>query len=39
MADEIQLGAAIRSAREERGLSLREVARRVGVSPSYVSQV
>ena len=39
MADEIQLGAAIRSAREERGLSLREVARRVGVSPSFVSQV
>jgi quercetin dioxygenase-like cupin family protein/DNA-binding XRE family transcriptional regulator len=39
MADDIQLGAAIRAAREERGLSLREVARRVGVSPSFVSQV
>ena len=35
----VQLGAAIRAAREERGLSLREVARRVGVSPSFVSQV
>lgn len=35
----VQLGAAIRAAREQRGLSLREVARRVGVSPSFVSQV
>ena len=35
----VQLGAAIRAAREARGLSLREVARRVGVSPSFVSQV
>jgi len=35
----VQLGAAIRAAREDRGLSLREVARRVGVSPSFVSQV
>ncbi len=40
MADEtVQLGAAIRAVREARGLSLREVARRVGVSPSFVSQV
>lgn len=39
MAAEVQLGAALRSVREERGLSLREVARRVGVSPSFVSQV
>jgi transcriptional regulator with XRE-family HTH domain len=33
------LGAAIRAAREARGLSLRELARRVDVSPSFVSQV
>ena len=37
--DSVQLGAALRAVREERGLSLREVARRVGVSPSFVSQV
>ena len=35
----VQLGAAIRAVREDRGLSLREVARRIGVSPSFVSQV
>jgi transcriptional regulator with XRE-family HTH domain/quercetin dioxygenase-like cupin family protein len=35
----VQLGAALRATREGRGLSLREVARRVGVSPSFVSQV
>jgi len=35
----VQLGSALRAAREARGLSLREVARRVGVSPSFVSQV
>jgi len=35
----VELGAAIRSAREQRGLSLRELARRVDVSPSFVSQV
>jgi transcriptional regulator with XRE-family HTH domain len=35
----VQMGAALRAVREERGLSLREVARRVGVSPSFVSQV
>lgn len=33
------LAAAIRGAREARGISLRELARRVGVSPSFVSQV
>lgn len=35
----VQLGQAIRSARERRGMSLRELARRVNVSPSFVSQV
>jgi transcriptional regulator with XRE-family HTH domain len=35
----VQLGAAIRAAREARGLSLRELARRIDVSPSFVSQV
>ena len=35
----VQLGQAIRSARERRGISLRELARRVNVSPSFVSQV
>jgi transcriptional regulator with XRE-family HTH domain len=35
----VQMGAALRAVREDRGLSLREVARRVGVSPSFVSQV
>ena len=40
MAEEtVQVGAALRAVREQRGLSLREVARRVGVSPSFVSQV
>jgi transcriptional regulator with XRE-family HTH domain len=33
------LGAALRRAREARGLSLRELARRVDLSPSFVSQV
>jgi transcriptional regulator with XRE-family HTH domain len=37
--DVVQVGAALRAVREARGLSLREVARRVGVSPSFVSQV
>ena len=37
--DRVQIGAALRGVRERRGLSLREVARRVGVSPSFVSQV
>lgn len=33
------LGAAVRAAREARGLTLRELARRIDVSPSFVSQV
>src|SRR5262245_17928 len=35
----VLLGQAIRAVREQRGLSLRELARRVNVSPSFVSQV
>ena len=35
----VQLGAAIRAAREARGMSLRELARRIDVSPSFVSQI
>ena len=35
----VQLGQSIRALREERRLSLRELARRVGVSPSFVSQI
>jgi transcriptional regulator with XRE-family HTH domain len=35
----VRLGQAIRAAREAQGLSLRELARRVEVSPSFVSQV
>jgi len=35
----VRLGQAIRAAREARGLSLRELARRVSVSPSFVSQI
>ena len=35
----VQLGQAIRNVREQRGLSLRELARRVNVSPSFVSQI
>jgi transcriptional regulator with XRE-family HTH domain len=35
----VQLGQSIRNARERRGLSLRELARRVNVSPSFVSQI
>lgn len=33
------IGTHLRSARVARGLSLREMARRIGVSPSFVSQV
>jgi transcriptional regulator with XRE-family HTH domain len=33
------LGARIRSAREDRGVSLREFARLIGVSPSLISQI
>ncbi|MFC7360752.1 helix-turn-helix domain-containing protein [Nocardioides astragali] len=35
----VELGRSIRAAREKRGLSLRELARRVNVSPSFVSQI
>lgn len=34
-----QVGPRLRAAREARGLSLREIARRINVSPSFVSQV
>jgi transcriptional regulator with XRE-family HTH domain len=34
-----QVGPRLREAREARGLSLREIARRINVSPSFVSQV
>jgi transcriptional regulator with XRE-family HTH domain len=37
--DSEQLGARLRQLREERGLTLREVGRRVGVSTSAVSQI
>jgi transcriptional regulator with XRE-family HTH domain len=33
------VGSRLRQAREQRGISLRELARRVGVSPSLVSQI
>jgi transcriptional regulator with XRE-family HTH domain len=33
------LGAAVRAAREGRGLSVRELARRIAVSPSFISQI
>jgi len=33
------LGARLRARREERGISLRTVARRVGISPSALSQI
>ncbi|MFC8244795.1 helix-turn-helix domain-containing protein [Streptomyces chartreusis] len=33
------IGPAVRSAREAQGISLRELARRIGVSPSFVSQL
>jgi transcriptional regulator with XRE-family HTH domain len=35
----VELGQSIRDLREQRGLSLRELARRVNVSPSFVSQI
>lgn len=35
----VQLGRSLRAVREERGLSLRELARRINVSPSFVSQI
>src|SRR5947199_8829062 len=34
-----QIGGRLREEREKRGISLRELARRVGVSPSLVSQI
>src|SRR5690349_22795031 len=34
-----RVGARLRTERERRGISLRELARRVGVSPSLVSQI
>ena len=37
--DEASLGARLREEREHRGLSLRELARRLEVSPSLVSQI
>src|SRR5579872_1708781 len=33
------LGPRLRSARSERGLSVRELARRIGCSPSLISQI
>src|SRR3954464_6207954 len=38
-ADASKVGARLRAAREDLGISLRELARRVGVSPSLVSQI
>ncbi|MFL6028925.1 MAG: helix-turn-helix domain-containing protein [Gaiellaceae bacterium] len=38
-ADASKVGARLRAARESLGISLRELARRVGVSPSLVSQI
>jgi transcriptional regulator with XRE-family HTH domain len=38
-ADASKVGARLRAAREGLGISLRELARRVGVSPSLVSQI
>jgi transcriptional regulator with XRE-family HTH domain len=35
----VELGRSIRTVREQRGLSLRELARRVDVSPSFISQI
>src|ERR671931_398138 len=34
-----RVGSRLRAERERRGISLRELARRVGVSPSLVSQI
>src|SRR5438874_13540899 len=38
-ADASNIGARLRAERERLGISLRELARRVGVSPSLVSQI
>src|ERR687888_1237453 len=37
--DASKVGSRLRAERERRGISLRELARRVGVSPSLVSQI
>src|SRR5437016_11127527 len=39
MPDAAQIGARLRAQRERVGISLRELARRIGVSPSLVSQI
>src|SRR5216117_833702 len=39
VADASKIGARLRAERERLGISLRELARRVGVSPSLVSQI
>jgi transcriptional regulator with XRE-family HTH domain len=36
---EVRVGLRLRTARERRGLTLRELARRTGLSPSFLSQV
>jgi transcriptional regulator with XRE-family HTH domain len=38
-ADDVRLGAALREARLASGISLREMARSLGVSPSHLSQI
>ena len=38
-AEETRLGLRVRSARERAGVTLREVARRTGLSPSFLSQL
>src|SRR5438874_12271149 len=38
-ADASKIGARLRAERERLGIALRELARRVGVSPSLVSQI
>src|SRR3954453_1366689 len=38
-ADASKVGGRLRATRERQGVSLRELARRVGVSPSLVSQI
>src|SRR3954468_21888512 len=38
-ADASKVGGRLRATRERQGISLRELARRVGVSPSLVSQI
>jgi transcriptional regulator with XRE-family HTH domain len=39
LSDASKVGGRLRAERERRGISLRELARRVGVSPSLVSQI